>query len=297
MFLLNDSVVIKTAGEACAAGRKICFEKRNMTNETQSAESDDAKRKLATETAPDVPEEAPPPIALAVDHYLSSVRGIARTARIAIPHIIRWKIEEMTRHTGFIEEFLKQYKINQEPPEDPGKNNAQSVSTLAVTSARDLAKFINAARETRELDAFNSTAILTKSLFTQIFSEFDAFMGSLLKILYLKNEELLKSIAREISFEDLLGFDNLQAAKLSMLDKEIETFRRDSYVEQFSTLEKKFKIPLKKFPEWADFVELSQRRNILTHNGGGVSDQYISVCEREGYKFKEKPKKGRVFGG
>ncbi len=165
-----------------------------------------------------------------------------------------------------------------------------------MTSARDLAKFINAAREVQELDAFNSTAILTKSLFTQIFSEFDAFMGSLLKILYLKNEDLLKSIAREISFEDLLGFDNLQAVKLSMLDKEIETFRRDSYVEQFSTLEKKFKIPLKKFPEWADFVELSQRRNILTHNGGGVSDQYISICEREGYKFKEKPKKGEYLG-
>lgn len=52
----------------------------------------------------------------------------------------------------------------------------------------------------------------------------------------------------------------------------------------------------KKFKEWSEFVELSQRRNILTHNGGIVSDQYLIVCDREGHKFEPRPKLGDSLG-
>ncbi len=138
--------------------------------------------------------------------------------------------------------------------------------------------------------------MLAKSLFTQLFAEFDAYIGELLKVVYVKNDKLLKGISREISLSDLLDFEDINSVKLSMLDKEIETFRRDSYIEQFSNLEKKFGLSLRKFKEWPEFVELSQRRNILTHNGGMVSDQYLVLCEREGHKFESKPKIGDSLG-
>ena len=106
----------------------------------------------------------------------------------------------------------------------------------SLDSARDFAEFSNTIRQLEELRSQHSTAVLAKSLFTQLFAEFDAYIGELLKVIYLKNDKLLKGISREISLSDLLDFDDLNAVKLSMLDKEIETFRRDSYIEQFSTL-------------------------------------------------------------
>lgn len=225
------------------------------------------------------------PVAKAVERYLSAIRGIGLTATIALPHIAKWNMEEID---------AIQKKIRKFAPNLPKKGEKKV--TFTPDSARDFAEFTNTIRKLEELRGSNATAVLSKSLFTQLFSEFDAYIGELLKVIYLKNDRLLKGISREISLSDLMDFDDLNAVKHAMLDKEIDTFRRDSYVEQFSTLEKKFNLSLRKFKEWSYFVELSQRRNILTHNGGIVSDQYLVVCDREGHKFPMRPQIGDSLG-
>ncbi len=237
-----------------------------------------------------VPDPAPPPrkvepIAHALECYLAAIRDIGQTAQIALPHIAKWKIAEIEKIQKKIEKFVPEIS----------KESAR-LKTFTLDSARDFAEFSSTIRQLEELRSQHSAEVLAKSLFTQLFAEFDAYIGELLKAIYLKNDKLLKGISREISLSDLLEFEDINAVKLSMLEKEIETFRRDSYIEQFSTLEKKFNLSLRKFSEWPEFVELSQRRNILTHNGGMVSDQYLVVCDREGYKFSSKPKIGDSVG-
>ncbi|SDM47023.1 hypothetical protein SAMN05428957_106128 [Oryzisolibacter propanilivorax] len=223
------------------------------------------------------------PIKHALERYLAAIRSIGTTANITLPHIAKWWISEVEKSRKNIEKHL---------PEKTEDNDWPKRFTLE--SAREFAEFSSAAREFNELREQKFTKVLTKSLFTQLFAEFDAFIGELLKAIYLKNDKLLKGISREISLSDLMEFDDINSVKISMLNKEIETFRRDSYIDQFSTLEKKFNIKLRKFSEWGMFVELSQRRNIFTHNGGAVSDQYLLVCEREGYKFENRPKIGEI---
>lgn len=222
-----------------------------------------------------------PPVAVAVARYVAALRGIGQTAAIALPHIAKWTLDEMETTQKKIEGFV---------PEPPKKGDPPV--TLEFESIPRFVEFTDAIRRIEELQQLKATAILSKSLFTQLFAEYDAFIGELLKSIYLKNDFLLKGIAREISLPELLEHKDLDSAKRAMLDKEIETFRRDSYVEQFSSLEKKFNLPLRKFREWPAFVELSQRRNILTHNGGLVSDQYLVVCDREGHAFEERPAVG-----
>ncbi len=225
------------------------------------------------------------PITKVLERYLTAIRGIGQTARIALPHIAKWTIAEIEKTQKNIEKFV---------PDLPKKGDGPKTFTL--DSARDFAEFTSTIRQLEDLRGNNSSAVLAKSLFTQLFAEFDAYIGELLKVVYVKNDKLLKGISREISLSDLLDFEDINSVKLSMLDKEIETFRRDSYIEQFSNLEKKFGLSLRKFKEWPEFVELSQRRNILTHNGGMVSDQYLVLCEREGHKFESKPKIGDSLG-
>ncbi|MSQ70313.1 MAG: hypothetical protein EXR27_03340 [Betaproteobacteria bacterium] len=225
----------------------------------------------------------PHPIAKTVGAYLQALRNIAQTVQIVMPHLSKWLAGELTKTSAKIEKHIP----------DILEKGTKNVITLA--SARDFVELMSSLKYAEELRSNNATSVLTRSLFMQMFSEFDVFIGALLKAIYVKNDELLKGITREISLADLLEYDNIDTVKRAMLDKEIDTFRRESYVEQFTSLEKKFGLTLRKFPEWCEFVELGQRRNILTHNGGMVSDQYLVVCEREGCQFEKRPAIGDVL--
>lgn len=225
----------------------------------------------------------PHPIEKAVRVYLRSLRNIGQTYQIVMPHVANWLSDEYKKTLATIEKHV---------PDIPAE--AESLE-ITFSSASGVAELLSALKQASDLKDNNSIELLTRSLFIQMFSEFDVFLGALLKAIYLKNDDLLKGVTREISLADLLEYESIDAVKRAMLDKEIDSFRRDSYVEQFGGLEKKFNLPLKKFAEWSDFVELGQRRNILTHNGGVVSDQYLVVCDREGYTFAERPTPGDML--
>lgn len=229
-----------------------------------------------------VPAEmnAEQPIAKIVENYLFAIRNIAQTVGIVIPHLAKWQRDEIKKHEKRLSHFIPENAEDGEP------------HRIAFESAREFAELSATLRTLEELHNNKALPVLVRSLFMQMFSEFDAFMGTLLKTIYLKNQDLLKGISREITLRELFEHKTIDDAKIAMLDKEIETFRRDSYIEQFSSLEKKFQITLKKFDEYPEFIELSQRRNIFTHNDGIVSDQYLSVCEREGWKFAKRPATG-----
>lgn len=128
-------------------------------------------------------------------------------------------------------------------------------------------------------------------LFLALFSAFDAFTGELLRGLFVGKPELYASLAGSIPIGDVLAAESLDSLKSQVLEEEIESIRRKSYVEQFSSLSSKFGVELTKFPNWPRFVECSQRRNLLTHCDGIVSEQYLSVCRAHG-NDRDLPKVG-----
>jgi hypothetical protein len=215
------------------------------------------------------------PISYAVSSYVKSMRSVALTAGTAVPHTAKWLLAEREKAAKRVAKFI------------PGFPDAPEETKLELKSARESAEFMDSVKALQDTMLNRAPSVLLRALFTQIFSEFDAFTGKLLTAIYLKNDSLLKGISREISLCDLLEYADLDSVKRAMLEKEIDSFRRDSYVEQFASLEKKFSLTLRKFKEWGEFVELSQRRNLFTHNGGIVSD--LLVCDREGYKFEKRP--------
>lgn len=258
-----------------------------MNNRTTSSdEHPDAKgpNPESREAYPLLPGATQPhPLAAVIQTYLLALRDIGQTVRIVMPHLSKWQLDEVRKHEKKLEQFAPS-----------PKNNGES-QDITVDSARDFAELISTLRTLEELHASKALPVLARSLFMQIFCEFDAFIGSLLTVIYIKNQDLLKGISREITLRELFEHESLDSVKRAMLNKEIETFRRDSYVEQFANLEKKFQITLRKFDEWGEFVELSQRRNIFTHNDGMVSDQYLTVCDREGWKFPRRPLVGSTL--
>ena len=127
----------------------------------------------------------------------------------------------------------------------------------------------------------NVPGTLKASLFLGLFSAYDAFTGELLSAIFLKKPELFNSMSRSILVSEVMSFKTFDDFKESELRKEIETFRRNSYIEQFEYLEKTFGLKLKMFKNWPTFIECSQRRNLITHCNGIVSPQYLEICKKE----------------
>ena len=136
---------------------------------------------------------------------------------------------------------------------------------------------------------------MERSLFVGLFSAFDTFTGDLLTAIYEKKPALFGKIEREIPLSEILRFESFDEFKKSLLRNEIDRFRRLSYVEQFEALEKSFDITLKKFEGWPDFVEAGQRRNLLAHCDGVVSEQYMRICKREGVVIEKDADVGKTL--
>lgn len=207
------------------------------------------------------------PIAYAIDTYLHRVRDCEYCAKIFIPVSKRLKRRSYQK-------LLSDFKVAGETI-NKKHEEAEELAAINVIGA--------AIRKTERLKKSNIEETLERSLFLKLFSSFDAFTGDLLTAIYKNKPELYTQINREIKLSELLIFETFEDVKLQVLQDEIENFRRKSYIEQFDTLEKRFSIKLKGFDRWKDFIECSQRRNLLTHCDGVVSDQYIKICRESGY--------------
>jgi hypothetical protein len=217
------------------------------------------------------------PLAKLGAEFIHRVDEMRRAATIALPAINKYIKEKLAACTDIFEQYAEADKTADD----------KSISIMLPNDVRERVRIMGAIKEFDRIRRTKMLKIVERSLFIGLFSELDAFMGNLLTIIYTKQPALLKSIRREVSLTDLLQFESLDAVKQDMLDKEIDSFRRDSYIEQFSALENKFSFKtLRKFPEWSEFVEISQRRNLMTHNGGIVTEQYLSICAREGCKIE-----------
>ena len=153
----------------------------------------------------------------------------------------------------------------------------------AVEKVHGMKKMQIAIRKLDRLGYSRIPEVIETSLFLNLFSAFDAYTGELLTAIYARKPELFGRLNRKVELVDVLTARSIEDLKRSVLEEEIEAFRRKSYVEQFAELESTFGLTLRKFEKWAEFVECTQRRNLLTHCGGVVSEQYQKICKVEGY--------------
>jgi hypothetical protein len=114
-------------------------------------------------------------------------------------------------------------------------------------------------------------------------SAFDTFVSQLIRAVLLRKPEILSSSEKNISFADLVNLGSIEAAREQIVEREIDILMRSSHSDQIEWLEKKLDLDLRKNDVWPKFVEICERRNLLTHTAGRVSTQYISVCGKHKY--------------
>ncbi|TCO69708.1 hypothetical protein [Chromatocurvus halotolerans] len=174
-------------------------------------------------------------------------------------------------------------KLTEDIERHQGALEDEKDETVRVLTLKELRKTL------REIERHNKSSRVTtleKSLFINLFSVFDKFVGDLVAVLYGKQPDLYKNINKEISLSEALKYGSMEELRQVFLDREIESIRRKSYLEQFKDLENKFSIKLTQFPEWPIFIERAQRRNLFTHCDGIVSKQYLDSCREAGCQLK-----------
>tara|TARA_R110000737_G_scaffold326910_1_gene340871 strand:+ start:117 stop:1592 length:1476 start_codon:yes stop_codon:yes gene_type:complete len=180
------------------------------------------------------------------------------------------------------------------------RSSAEAIATSRGTKREDLSTeeihvyslpghaFVRVKRHTNRADALVEGAqYLPKISTIGIISSYDAILSDLLRVIFRQKPEIIFTSDREVKFSELLELKTLEAVRDSIISNEIESVIRNSHHEQFSWMEKKFGMKLREGLDiWPDFIELCERRNLLTHTGGVVSDQYLRNCEHHGRKSK-----------
>ncbi len=111
-------------------------------------------------------------------------------------------------------------------------------------------------------------------------SQYDAYLGGLIRTMFNVKPELLNNSEKNISFSELIKFSSIDVAKECLIENEVESVLRDSHLKQFRWLENKLGITLRKdLPSFPDFIEITERRNLFVHCNGVVSRQYIEICK------------------
>ncbi len=140
-------------------------------------------------------------------------------------------------------------------------------------------KFERFARRVQK--AQQAQLLVPRGLFVALVSQFDAFVGGLIRQLFKLRPEFVNSSGRNLTFSQLAEFGSIEAAREFVIDKEIESVLRDSHADQFDWLEGKFNLPLRKdLSAWPSFIEATERRNLFVHTNGVVSRQYLEVCRK-----------------
>ncbi len=160
---------------------------------------------------------------------------------------------------------------------------AESERTVAVPYLK-LNRWKKLAR--KHEDFALASKLLPRSLIVSLVSQYDAYLGRLLRALFIGKPEILNNSERKLSFEDIAGLASIDNARDLILEKEVESILRSSHADQFKWMENAFKLPLTKDLKcWPAFIELTERRNLFVHTDGIISSQYLSACTKHGCKI------------
>ena len=214
-----------------------------------------------------------------VGKYVGNINSLRET----LPLLMATITAECENTKNDLEEYLKQNAAKTKTDEHGNPEYTLSVDHMYKVSALS--------RQNYHLNT--SRKLLPRSFLVSLISQYDAYLGSLIRVIFYKKPEILNSSEKNLTFSQLVGFSTVDDARRFIVEKEIEAVIRESHIEQIRWLEKKLDMPLTKGLDiWPAFVEITERRNLFVHTDGIVSEQYLSVCKENSVEFPSETKIG-----
>jgi len=163
-----------------------------------------------------IKDQSPKPaIAAEMDMFRKHVDAIGNTLVTMVV-----VVQEITKdQKGKLEKFeAKNCQIKNE-----GKKRVVTVSNTHVREWRRLI---------RDYESFNlSRILLPRSLLASLISQYDAYLGRILRVIFVKRPEILNSSDKKLAFATLNQFNSIESAREYVLEKEVEAILRSSHAD------------------------------------------------------------------
>lgn len=210
--------------------------------------------------------------------FRGEIEHLRECAQNIVPELLSKEEISRKKMLGIMKKFEDKIAAINDTEEIDDNEEANGISGDKALIPPEM--IVELMREMRKVNPHRPSRIIMKSLFLNIFSEFDSFLGMFLRYVFENKPEVLEKSEKQYSAQEIFAMGSIEKFKHEVIEKEIDTIIRKSYIEQFSTFESKFAIDsLKKFENWGKFVEVSQRRNIIMHCNGRVTNQYYENCK------------------
>lgn len=215
-----------------------------------------------------VPKVAP---FLPVDEVLTRFIQQVSSLATSLPLLMSALVDSLTKQMDQIENFVKTHCT-------PGEEERSFLIPTALHG-----HYLELQRNLDRTVLAGSS--VPESFLVSLVSQYDSFLGSLLRTLFYARPEILLGSERTLTFKELNEFNDIEDARDFIVEKEIESVIRKSHQEQFEWMENKFrggekdKFTLRKdLPSLPVFMELTERRNLFVHCDGVISSQYLKAC-------------------
>ncbi|WP_317473893.1 hypothetical protein [Cronobacter sakazakii] len=197
----------------------------------------------------------------------------------ALPSLKKNLLDEFNNKKAECESFIEAHAKEIERKED-GKISSFLMHRSKTPELRKLRKERDKSRKL--------LLVIPTNFLVAIVSEYDAFIGDLIREIYKNKPEKVNSLEKEFTFKEIIEFGSMESIKDFVIEKDIETTLRKSHLEQLNALERKFTIDLTKdLSLLPDFIEITERRNLFVQCKGIVSSQYIKNCSENGVKLND----------
>ncbi len=219
-------------------------------------------------------------IKLAVDNFVKHLESLFDTYPLV--NIVLRATTITTRIK--LQEFLKTMANKKK------NESGEDVFTISHTNISKFNRLLRKA-ENSEL-AFQ---IIPQNFIVSLVSLFDAYIGNLIRAIYMIQPERLNGSEKNLSFSKLSELGTIEDAKEYLIEKEVECVLRENHTKQFKWLEDKLDVTLTNLPSWNTFIEVTERRNLFVHCNGVISSQYISICKQNMVPLDDSHKVGEAL--
>ena len=162
---------------------------------------------------------------------------------------------------------------------DPGERELLEVSPHSMPLTKQTA-YIRA-RQKRD-DAHFAHDILPRALLLALVAYYDYFLREHIQALYSIRPELRSSLQVSYTIPELIEFNSVDAAVQYGIERHLDSVLRESHLAQIKWLERLLDMKLTDVPVLPQFLELTERRNLIAHCGGIVNSHYVSRCKSFG---------------
>ena len=171
--------------------------------------------------------------------------------------------------------------------ETSGTEAAEERARLQTRERHALAQLIeafgDAAAASHYLNEFSSELyrvprrlVVLNSMLTSAVAAFESTVGEVVLQCQKAHPKMLASTEKEFSLDDLERYESLEEVRRETLTRRVDELLRRGMDEWRDWFLKRLKVDMHDFAiDWNSVVEVFQRRHLLVHHGGRVSQQYL----------------------